>query len=340
MSTPASTPPIRTTTVGSYPVPDWFRAHPSEQGRLDATRVIFDIQRQAGIDLPTEGEIYRFDLNHPDTNGMIDYFVGAMSGARTKLGRSDGDAFAKLSQMEFRRKPAAVVVDELGEGGLNLQADCSAAASVASGPFKFTVTSPYMLSRSLLDRHYGDFEALTMAVAQVLADQVRDLPCACLQVDEANIPGNPADCPLAARAINMVLDAATCERAVHLCFGNYGGQVIQKGDWKALITFLNALDADHLVLELAHRPVEDLEALKDVDPRIAIGIGVIDVKVNAVETPEEIARRIERAEHTLGPSRVRWVHPDCGFWMLQRSVADRKITALVKGRDLYCGLKS
>ena len=340
MSTPVSTLPIRTTTVGSYPVPDWFRAHPSEQGRLDATRVIFDIQRQAGIDLPTEGEIYRFDMNHPDTNGMIDYFVGAMSGVRTQLGRTDSDAFAKLSQMEFRRKPAAVVVGGLGEGGLNLQADCSAAASVASGPFKFTVTSPYMLSRSLLDRHYGDFEALTMAIAQVLADQVRDLPCACLQVDEANIPGNPSDGPLAARAINMVLDAATCERAVHLCFGNYGGQVIQKGDWKALITFLNALHADHLVLELAHRPVQDLDALKDVDPRIAIGIGVIDVKVNAVETPEEIARRIERAEHTLGPGRVRWVHPDCGFWMLQRSVADRKITALVKGRDLYCGRKS
>jgi 5-methyltetrahydropteroyltriglutamate--homocysteine methyltransferase len=271
---------------------------------------------------------------------MIDYFVGRMSGARTMLGRSDWDAFSKLSQMEFRRKPAAVIVADLGEGGLNLQADCSAAASVAPGPFKFTVTSPYMLSRSVLDRHYGDFDALTMAIAGVLADQVRGLPCACLQVDEANIPGNPADGPLAARAINMVLDAATCERAVHLCFGNYGGQVIQKGDWKALTDFLNALHADHLVLELAHRPVEDLEALKDVDPRIGIGIGVIDVKVNHVESPEEVAMRIEKAERTLGPGRVRWVHPDCGFWMLKRSVADRKIAALVKGRDLYCGAKS
>src|SRR5947209_14036593 len=100
---------IRTTTVGSYPVPDWFAAYPTEQARLDATRVIFDTQRQAGIDLPTEGEIYRFDLNHPDTNGMIDYFVGAMSGVRTQLGRTDWDAFSKLSQMRFRRKPAAVI---------------------------------------------------------------------------------------------------------------------------------------------------------------------------------------------------------------------------------------
>jgi 5-methyltetrahydropteroyltriglutamate--homocysteine methyltransferase len=30
------------------------------------------------------------------------------------------------------------------------------------------------------------------------------------------------------------------------------------------------------------------------------------------------------------------VHPDYGFWMLLRSVADRKLRALVEGRDLYC----
>ena len=333
-----SKPHIQTTTVGSYPVPGWFAAHPTEQGRLDAMRVIFDIQRQAGIDLPTEGEIYRFDLNHPDTNGMIDYFVGAMGGVRTKMGRSDSEAFQRMRQMQFRRKPAAVVVDELGEGGLNLLADCAAAASVAPGPFKFTVTSPYMLSRSLLDYFYNDFEALTLAIAAVLAAQVKDLPCACVQVDEANIPGNPGDSALAAKAINMVLDQVTGEKAVHLCFGNYGGQVIQKGTWKALTDFLNSLRADHLVLELAHRPAEDLQALKEVDARIAIGIGVVDVKVNHVETPDEIAGRIHRAEQALGPGRVRWVHPDCGFWMLQRSVADRKMEALVKGRDKYLGL--
>ena len=65
-------PRILTTTVGSYPVPDWLTALPSEQAVTDATRVIFNTQRQAGIDLPTDGELYRFDINHPDTNGMLD----------------------------------------------------------------------------------------------------------------------------------------------------------------------------------------------------------------------------------------------------------------------------
>jgi methionine synthase II (cobalamin-independent) len=56
-----------------------------------------------------------------------------------------------------------------------------------------------------------------------------------------------------------------------------------------------------------------------------------------VETAEDIARRIECAEKAAGQGRVGWVHPDCGFWMLKRSVADRKIAALVKGRDIYLG---
>jgi 5-methyltetrahydropteroyltriglutamate--homocysteine methyltransferase len=332
-------PRILTTTVGSYPIPDWLAALPSEQALIDATRVVFNLQRQAGIDLPTDGELYRFDVNHPDTNGMIEYFIRPMAGISSVIGRSITEEFSRHSPMAFRRKPAGIVTGALGEGSLNLLADCQRAASVSDGPFKFTVTSPYMLARTLLDHHYGSFEKLTMALGEILAAQMPGLPATCVQVDEANIPGNPADGPLAAAAINLVLDAmdSGVERAVHFCFGNYGGQTIQKGGWQQLVKFLNALHTDHLVLELAHRPAADLDALKQIDKKIALGVGVIDIKVNHVETADEIAKRIETVEKKVGSDRVRWVHPDCGFWMLKRSIADRKIEALVQGRDKYLG---
>lgn len=331
-------PEILTTTVGSYPVPDWLAVAPSAQAVIDATRVVFDTQRQAGIDLPTDGELYRFDVNHPDTNGMIDYFTRRMGGIHSEVGRSAAEAFREKHGFGWRAKPAGIVREPLSEGALNLLEDCQRAAAVANGPFKFTVTSPYMLARTLLDEHYGDLEALTMAIADVLAKQVRGLPCHCVQIDEANIPGNPEDGPLAARAINVVLDAIEQESAVHFCFGNYGGQTIQSGNWKALASFLNSLHAKHLVLELAHRPDSDLEALKMIEAEIALGIGVVDIKVNHIETADEIARAIERAEVAVGDGRVKFVHPDCGFWMLKRSVADRKIAALVAGRDQFLGL--
>lgn len=332
-----TSPEILTTTVGSYSPIDWLAALPSEQAVLDATAVVIHTQQQYGIDLPTDGELYRFDVNHPDTNGMIEYFISRLGGIDTKVGLSDAHAFQKKDEMSFRRKPAGVVRSAIGEGSLDLFEACSRSASVANGPLKFTLTSPYMLARTLLDNHYGTLEKLTLAIADALADQVSELPCACVQVDEANVPGSPENAPLAQEAINRILDKVNGQKAVHFCFGNYGGQTIQGGGWKALIDFLNGLHADHLVLELAHRPDSDLEALKEISPKIKLGLGVIDIKVNHVETPEQVAGRIEKAAKAVGPDRIGWVHPDCGFWMLKRSIADRKLEALVKGRDLYLG---
>jgi 5-methyltetrahydropteroyltriglutamate--homocysteine methyltransferase len=70
-------------------------------------------------------------------------------------------------------------------------------------------------------------------------------------------------------------------------------------------------------------------------PEIGLGLGVVDVKRTEVESADQIARAIDRAVALLGEDRIRYIHPDCGFWMLKRSIADAKIRALVAGRDLY-----
>src|SRR6184192_2877443 len=135
-------PRIQTTTVGSYPIPDWLAALPSDQARLDAMRVVFDIQRQAGIDLPTDGELYRFDVNHPDTNGMIDYFVRPLGGVRWQVGRGEIEAFSRAGGMQFRAKPAAIVEGEITEGTLDLVTPYLRARKLTTSRLKFTVTGP------------------------------------------------------------------------------------------------------------------------------------------------------------------------------------------------------
>ena len=101
---------ILTTTVGSYPVPDWLVALPSEQAVIDATRVVIDTQEQAGIDLVCDGELYRFDVNHPETNGMIEYFVRPMSGIRNDIGLAEWLAFKQSADHKFRSRPPGVSV--------------------------------------------------------------------------------------------------------------------------------------------------------------------------------------------------------------------------------------
>ena len=332
-----SRPRILTTVVGSYPVPDWLAAAPSEQALVDATRVVIATQEQAGIDLVCDGELYRFDLNHPETNGMIEYFVRPMSGVRREVGFEELIEYRKASGMQFRSRPPGVVDGPLGSGTLDLSSACARARSLASRPFKFTVTGPHMLAKTLLDKHYGDTARLAHAIAGVLAEQVRHVSADVVQLDEANLPGHPDEWQWAASSINRVLDAVQGKAAVHLCFGNYGGQSIQKGGWAKLMDYLNALHVDHVVMECAHRPPEELAGFRDLRPEIGLGLGVVDIKRTEIESPEEIARHIERAERLLGAGRVKYVHPDCGFWMLKRNMADGKIRALAKGRDLYEG---
>jgi len=158
-----------------------------------------------------------------------------------------------------------------------------------------------------------------------------------IQVDEANLPGSPEEWEWAAEGMNVVLDAIPTVPAVHLCFGNYGGQTIQKGSWGRLIDYLNKLHVNHIVMENAHRPPEELAVFRELRPEIGFGLGVVDIKQTVVESADAIARAIEHADKVLGVGRVKYIHPDCGFWMLKRGIADGKIRALVLGRDLYEG---
>jgi len=330
-------PSIRTTVVGSYPVPSWLAASPSTPNLRDAILVVLKTQELAGIDVIADGELSRFDVNHPETNGMIDYFIRPMQGISHEVSREEIEAFRSQPGMGFRAQPAGVVRERVDEGTLNLPADWESVKHLAALPLIFTVTSPYMLARTLVDHHYGDLRALTMALAEALARQLHSIDAAVIQIDEANLTGHPEDATWAHEPINAVLRGAQGSKAMHFCFGNYGGQSIQKGYWRDLLPFFNALDVDHLVLEFARRGYAELEVFGDLRDDISLGLGVVDIKDNEVESPEMIASRIEEGVRILGQDRVRWVHPDCGFWMLSRTVADRKMETLVRGRDLFLG---
>jgi 5-methyltetrahydropteroyltriglutamate--homocysteine methyltransferase len=328
---------IKATVVGSYPVPIWLRVFSTTESLRDAMMAVVKTQELAGIDVVADGELYRWDINHADTNGMIDYFVRPLAGIEPNLSVQQLAAWKQKAEAKYRSQPAGIVTGPLGPGRLDLRRDYEMYRDLTTRPKKFTLTSPYMLAKVLADEHYGSLERLVMELADVLKEQLAGIDAEVIQVDEANVTGHAEDGPIAAAGINRVLEGVAGEKAVHLCYGNYGGQTIQKGTYDKLISFLNELDADHVVLEIARRPEGELSMLKEVKPSLGLGIGVIDIKDNEVETPEKVAKRIERAADELGVDRIHYVHPDCGLWMLPRSVADAKLRNLVAGRNLFTG---
>lgn len=330
---------IKTTVVGSYPAPHWLLGSTSKVTLRDAIMVVLKTQELAGIDVVTDGELNRFDPGHPETNGMIDYFVNRVTGIRNQMSIEDMQRFRARPDLAYRKDAAGVVVGEIGDGSLRLMDDYESSRKLTKLPLRFTCTGPHMLSKVVADRHYGSPRGVALGFARVLRRQLEMFDADVVQLDEANISGHPEDAEWAVPAINHVLEVIKGERAVHVCFGNYGGQTVQKGTWRGMLEFLNRLEANHFILEFARRGFEELEVLKELDPKFAIGVGVIDIKDNEVETPELVAKRLEQATSVLGADRVRWAHPDCGLWMLQRSVADAKMRVLVEGRNLFEGRK-
>src|SRR3954451_9178561 len=110
----ASAARIQTTVVGSYPLPGWLATLPSSVNLRDAVLVVLKTQELAGIDVVTDGELSRFDVSHPDTNGMIDYFVRPLQGVRSTLSRDELEKFRRQPGMGFRAQPAGVVHGSIG----------------------------------------------------------------------------------------------------------------------------------------------------------------------------------------------------------------------------------
>src|SRR5438876_992005 len=123
---------LQTTVVGSYPLPSWLAAMPSTVNLRDAILVVLKTQELAGIDVITDGELSRFDVNHPDTNGMIDYFVRPLQGIRATLTRAELEEFRRKPGMGFRSQPAGIVRGPIGEGTLNLPAAYAFAKGLAA----------------------------------------------------------------------------------------------------------------------------------------------------------------------------------------------------------------
>ena len=243
---------IQTTVVGSYPTPSWLRVYNTRESLRDAMLAVIKTQELAGIDVVADGELYRWDINHAETNGMIDYFVRRSIGGQLDLsldqlqtgGHRHGVPLAARGDCEQAARARA----------LEPAARLRAVSRSEPAPKKFTVTSPYMLAKVLADDHYRDLKRLSWPWPTCSRAQVADVDAEIIQVDEANVTGHAEEAADRGGGHQPGPGRGAERRAVHLCYGNYGGQTVQKGTYARLVAFLNELDADHVVLEIARRP--------------------------------------------------------------------------------------
>ena len=158
-----------------------------------------------------------------------------------------------------------------------------------------------------------------------------DHGCRVIQIDEPAAGTHPDEAALVVEGFNAATEGLDAEFSMHICYSDY----------RALLpTLLEAKRCRQWAWEFANRDrdgrdgYEVLAALRDYGDTRQVGLGVVDVHRDEVETPELVADRIRRAAKYLGdPSRL-WVNPDCGLRTRRLDIAHRKLEAVVRGAAL------
>ena len=100
---------LKTTVVGSYPVPEWLKSSPSPAALQDAMRLVLEVQERAGIQVVGDGELGRWDLQRREPAGMVERFVRPMAGVQSGLTRKQREAFLADPATAYRAKAPGVV---------------------------------------------------------------------------------------------------------------------------------------------------------------------------------------------------------------------------------------
>ncbi len=329
-STPRIDKLLPTTVVGSYSVPEWLERLKTDfyQHRLSGAHLedIHDVaikaaikdQEQAGIDIVSDGELRR--------DNDVDYVLAKMPGVEITNS-------AKAFYYDYLDCAITAPLAGPDTAVLGLAGDFQFTREHTDRPIKFSFTGPFSLSRRLRNEAYPDSAELVRGIARVLNAEAHELArsgATLLQIDEPFLAGYPEQVALAVEAINLVTKDVEVTWGLHVCYGNRYARPSWEGHYNFLFPAVLDARVDQLILEFARKGDEDLALLAQFGWDRAVGLGVVDVKSEAVEPVELIASRIGRALDVI-PAEQLIINPDCGLRHLRPDVARAKLRAMVDG---------
>jgi 5-methyltetrahydropteroyltriglutamate--homocysteine methyltransferase len=346
---PRSTDHIVTTHAGSLPRPDdvveliWSGIEdekPVDQAALDerldrAVPEIVKQQKDAGIEVVSDGE-----LSKPGFSNYInDRFTGFEG--RAEFQADDVAPFPNLAMRLFNTPAMAHLVfancvDEVTVKDPDaVQRDVDrlrrAIGDADPGTAFMGAISPGQIAFNFPDQHYGSHEKYLEALGRALRHEYKAITDAGfnLQIDSPDL-AMAAHCrsvgssveswdthlPLAIDALNAALDGIPPEQVrLHVCWGNYAGPHHKDVPLRDIIEPVLKANVGTFYVEGANpRHEHEWEVFKEVELPEGkdVILGVIDVKVNAVEHPRVVAQRLTRLAEVVGRENVQ-AGTDCGF---------------------------
>ena len=331
---------LPTSTAGSLPKPSWL-AEPEKlwspwklqdeelaEGKRDALRLSLDDQRQAGIDIVSDGEQTR------------QHFV------TTFIENLNGVDFEKRETVRIRNRYDASVPTVVGDVSRQKPVfveDAKFLRRQTTQPIKWALPGPMTMIDTLYDAHYKSREKLAWEFAKALNEEARELEAAGVDIIQFDEPAfnvffdEVNDWGVA--TLEKAMEGLSCETAVHICYG-YG--IKANTDWKTTLgsewrqyeeSFpkLQKSSVDLISLEChnSHVPIDLIELIRGKK----VMVGAIDVATNTIETPEEVANTLRKALQFVDADKL-YPCTNCGMAPLSRQVATGKLKALSAGAEI------
>ncbi|MEK7474278.1 MAG: hypothetical protein AAB152_01475 [Candidatus Coatesbacteria bacterium] len=292
-----------------------------EAGRLDEIQqeVIRDVlaeQAKAGLDALSDGQVRWAD--------PVSHLMG-------KLANVTPGALLRYfdTPLHFRRP---VVSGPIAMRDSSLAADeVKWTVAVSARPVAVTLPGPLTLSRLAILRgpSYASPDALMDALVPLLADEVARLAAAgawAIVIEEPWLLREPDAFPRLNDALEVIAARRGASRLwVFPSFGDAG----------ALYDRLQALPVDGIVLDLT-RGTGAAEAVTSAGSRLAILLGIADVRTTELETPGQLAKTAAALLRNVRAPLAGLV-PSGGLEALPRDRAFAKCRVLAKARDLLSG---
>lgn len=336
-----------TTCIGAYPkpdyvkLPDWFNipagpdtADPTKQWAAAMaamgpeaediiTKGVGEAVREqvdAGIDIPTDGEIPRENYIHYHCRHIQGFDFTNLTSKSVRGGNYEANLPTIIGPVKARES--------------FLVHDWRRAQTFTDRPVKITMPGPMTIWDTNADAYYNDPKKLGADLAVALNSEVLALAeagCKYIQIDEPVFARRPQEAldygfENLERAFHGCPDGVT--RVVHMCCGypdrldhpNY-----PKAAREAYHQIADAIERssiDMISFEDAHRH-NDLKLLEHFETTTVI-FGVVAIAKSRVETVDEISARLDRALDHIDPGRL-IAAPDCGLGLLGRELTVAKL---------------
>ncbi len=336
-------------------------------------------QAEAGIDIVSDGEFSKSiawsmyvmtRLKGIEMRHDVQLDPGKVFGGKDRADFADfyaeyESAAGAFGMGKAHRPPAGafVVTDTIRYTGYAaLNADIARLKKAMSGTKAIEgflpVVAPISASPYLVDRFYGDEEALLMALADALHDEYRAIVNAGLmvQIDDAFLasqydvmvpPKTMKDyrhwAEVGIEALNHALRGIPEDRVrYHVCWGSWNGPHTNDVPLSAIADLILRVRAGSYSLEMANPRHEHewrvWETTKLPDGKVLLP-GLVAHSTNVVEHPELVAERIVRLANLVGRENV-IASTDCGFAQgplvrrVHPSIMWAKLKALAEGARL------